>query len=167
VDASLTDTIISEIKLKPYVESSDVINFSLSGLKEVLPGTHTFYLQSVYDNAVIGIGRADVAGMFSIQFIGDPIPSKVVDPVFNELLSVYPNPTNGQFYIQSRGVDMDQPVEVTILNIAGQCIHQHTMSSMNEFNGDLSKIPDGEYFVRIQQGNRVGVKPIVKANAQK
>jgi hypothetical protein len=165
--SSIPDDTISAIDLQPYMEGIANTNFSLLWFAGRSTGIHTYYVLAEYDTTSTGTGIGDIAGMFTLQFIADPIPSKVVDPVFNDLLTVYPNPTNGQFNIQSPAIDQDHPVEITLLNTAGQSIHQQTVSNINQYHGDLINIPAGEYLVRVRQGNRVGVKTIVKAGTQK
>jgi len=154
--------------LQPVYESSDLINFSLSGLKEVSPGDHTYYLLSVYDDAAPGNPKGDdLTGMFSVQFIGDPIPSKVNDPLFENSFSLYPNPTNGPFHIQSTLTGRQDPIAITIMNAFGQQVDHQVNSSLDAYIGDLNEMPDGAYFVRIQQGNRVGVNSILKTEGRK
>ena len=68
-------------------------------------------------------------------------------------LSIYPNPTNGNFNIALR-----QTSQVSVFNAMGQQI-----ISLNEVNGlqQLHLNDSGVYFVRISNGNGVEVKKVV------
>jgi len=156
------DSIISDISLQPFVEGGSVINFSLSGLQEVAPGTHSFDVMVDYDNASSGTLEGEILGLFTLQFIANPIPSKVNDLVDDGSFSVFPNPTTGKVYLNSTKVDRHDPIEITILNSAGQQISHLTVSDLNQYNYDLSNVPDGEYLVQIRQGKLLGVKTVVK-----
>ncbi|MCC6817843.1 MAG: T9SS type A sorting domain-containing protein [Bacteroidia bacterium] len=65
-----------------------------------------------------------------------------INPISNEQLTLFPNPTNGHFEINcSQSID-----KIEIFNLDGRII-QNSSSSNNEF--DLSGFPTGVYFVKI------------------
>ena len=64
--------------------------------------------------------------------------------------------------MNSTKVDRHDPIEITILNSVGQQISHLTVSDLNQYNYDLSNVPDGEYLVQIRQGKLLGVKTVVK-----
>lgn len=79
-----------------------------------------------------------------------------------ELLSnkfkIYPNPNNGQFVID---LDNNENVMISIYNIQGQQIHSN-LNASGKVNLNLSRYPQGIYFVKIVSGNNAIVERIIK-----
>ncbi|MDI1255671.1 MAG: T9SS type A sorting domain-containing protein [Flavobacterium sp.] len=72
-------------------------------------------------------------------------------------LTIYPNPTHGKFEIAT---GVDQTINsIVIFNTAGQVIKR---VEKNENSVDLSEVPDGCYFLKIQSGTSVSVKKVIK-----
>jgi len=160
VPSSDPDSILSEILLQPFLETGPAFNFSLSGMQEVPPGTHTYDV--MVDDASSGTFAGDIQGMFTLQFIADPIINKVNDLAHDDSFSVFPNPTTDKIYVRSSKIEQHDPIEITILNSSGQQISHQTGADLNQYSHDLSNLPDGEYVVQIKQGNVLGVKTVVK-----
>ncbi len=62
-----------------------------------------------------------------------------------ELISVYPNPSNGVFTFQLSGIN--GPSWVEIYNVMGQKVYTRSINSTTEIN--LSNQPNGVYFYRV------------------
>ncbi len=79
-------------------------------------------------------------------------------------LTVYPNPTNGQFTIQWAVVSDQWSVEV--YNVLGQNVYSQSAIHEQQSSFNLSNQPNGIYLIRIlnKDGNLVGMKKVVKAN---
>jgi photosystem II stability/assembly factor-like uncharacterized protein len=78
--------------------------------------------------------------------------------VNNNQLSIYPNPTSGQFAIKSNGNQNGYMVE--IYNVVGEKIYQSVLSnSQNIIN--LSSQPDGMYFVYLKSNEGVEVGKVM------
>lgn len=61
-------------------------------------------------------------------------------------LSIYPNPTNGQVFIESKeGVQLLQ-----LYNMTGQLIENKTFNKLKNFSLDFSDLEQGVYFIRLQ-----------------
>lgn len=71
---------------------------------------------------------------------------------------IYPNPNNGQFVID---LDEDENVMISIYNIQGQQIHSN-LNASGKVNLNLSRYPQGIYFVKIVSGNNAVVERIIK-----
>lgn len=78
---------------------------------------------------------------------------------FNTQVSVYPNPTNGEFII-----DTPSETDVTIMNALGQIIKQHHLiKGQNKI--DLIEQPNGIYLVLLKlQGKLIRTEKIVKGD---
>jgi|GEM_PF-4510634 len=160
------NSVISEVNLQPIDENNIDVAYSLSGIQDVAPGTHTYDVMVDYDNTSAGTLEGDISGLFTVQFIANPISSKVNDISSNDAFSVYPNPTNGNVCLRSSAFDNHDPFEISIINSSGQVIHHQSVSDLNQYCADLSGFPDGEYMVKIRQGEKVGVKPVMKMRSK-
>lgn len=97
-------------------------------------------------------GCIDTSACFNINSVG-------VDDINNVEVTIYPNPSNGLFSINTNAMLENSTVEV--LTSLGQ------MVSSNIFSGDniminIANYPSGIYFVKIQSGKNVHVEKIIK-----
>lgn len=77
-------------------------------------------------------------------------------------LVVYPNPSNGVFSLDIKKEDFIQETyKVRIVNIVGQTVASKEIESNMETKFDLSTLPKGFYFVRVEVGKQEVVKRIV------
>jgi hypothetical protein len=153
-------SILSVFLLQHFLETGPAFNFSLSGMQVVPPGTHTYDV--MVDDASSGTFEGDIQGTFTLQFIANPIPSKVNDLTQDDSFSVFPNPTSGKVYVSSTRIDHHNPVEITILNSSGQQMNYQTVSDLTQYSIDLGGLPAGEYMIQIKQGNLMGVRSVMK-----
>ena len=70
------------------------------------------------------------------------------------LVTVYPNPTNGQILIEAEGIK-----HIIISNMLGQTIYEGNASG-DEFNYDFSEHEMGIYLIRIETASGVVVKKV-------
>lgn len=75
-------------------------------------------------------------------------------------ISLYPNPNNGNFTIQTSQIGNDG-ITVQVLSISGASVSQDTYHD-NKINIDISNQPAGIYIVKIINGSEVTVKRIMK-----
>lgn len=76
--------------------------------------------------------------------------------LYTELVTIYPNPTNGQFMLEIKdGITLNN-AKVTIFNIIGQVKVQQTFSGQ-KILFDLSKQPQGTYFVELKTESGVKI----------
>lgn len=68
-----------------------------------------------------------------------------IDDIDNNLLNVYPNPTNGTIYIELAGTPID---EVLVYNATGELVLQQTFNGTAQAELDLSELPAGVHLLR-------------------
>jgi plastocyanin len=89
----------------------------------------------------------------------------------SEKINIYPNPTNGKFTLQIIGSDgyagslsgNDQQTTLEIFNILGEKIADMSgfiSQASNEI--DLSSVPDGIYFIRINDRKKIYTERLIK-----
>ncbi len=82
--------------------------------------------------------------------------SGVISPGNSDEVSIYPNPTSGEFFIDLG--NEGQAMDIQVMNSTGQLVLSDKSSSGQL---DLSQLNDGVYFVRINTGNKSVVKRVV------
>lgn len=77
-------------------------------------------------------------------------------------LVVYPNPTNGVFFLNIKNENLlQEKLEVKVVNLIGQTVASQEVESNLETKFDLSTLPKGFYFIRVQVGKQEMVKRVV------
>ncbi|MGV3631905.1 MAG: LamG-like jellyroll fold domain-containing protein [Bacteroidota bacterium] len=82
----------------------------------------------------------------------------------NSGLSIFPNPTNGEFYIDLGGKNVNR-ANLEITDISGRIILRQEMQAgpdSAEANVNLEHAPTGLYFVKVITGNKVYTEQIIK-----
>jgi hypothetical protein len=97
-----------------------------------------------------------------IRISGFVAPSAVGDSpqLNNAVFSIYPNPGSGIVQLELEGQDPAGFFE--IFDIAGQRIMKQDFSGNNHQELDLTTQPNGFYFIRVQNGEEVGVQQFIK-----
>lgn len=70
-----------------------------------------------------------------------------IEPILSFMIQLYPNPTQGQVSIE---YPLGQVGHVQILQANGQTVLQRALNASGRWQGDLSSLPAGLYFVRVQ-----------------
>jgi len=79
----------------------------------------------------------------------------------NDMINVYPNPTNGQFNLE---VENASDVTIVVADILGNIIPTQVIDNLNgKYNVNMSAIADGVYFVQVKNGNYYATKRITVA----
>lgn len=108
------------------------------------------------DSAIVWIGTT--SGLFSYRYKKSTIPVSVREVSNVEsLCSVYPNPTAGSLWVESKNAEITQMRLVTIL---GEQTEIPIQSTDNVFYIDLSRLVNGVYFLRITTKHATEVKRI-------
>ena len=98
-------------------------------------------------------GCVDTTSCVSITSVG------IVENSFGEVLSIYPNPTSGNFSIDLGAIYESSVVSIT--DITGKLIDSKTLTQSQILNLSI-KEPVGIYFVSIQAGDKKAVIQLVK-----
>jgi hypothetical protein len=79
-------------------------------------------------------------------------------PISEQEVRLYPNPTTGQFFIETKN---GSPVEIEILDGVGQVVFCDKTSPHQPIKNDLGHLPNGVYWVKIMLPNSVVVRRLV------
>ncbi len=79
-------------------------------------------------------------------------------PISEQEIRLYPNPTTGQFLIETKN---DSPVEIEILDGVGRVVFSAKTSTNQPIKNDVGHLPNGVYWVKIMLPNSVVVKRLV------
>jgi hypothetical protein len=111
-----------------------------------------------YHREVFYLIKSEVVDSSSFVDNKDPEDNEFIytTDINNKRISIYPNPTKGILFIEG-----DELENVMIFNANGQIIRQEKFSG-NKKIIDLSKEPEGVYFMRIYAGNDSKEYKIVK-----
>lgn len=123
--------------------------------------TGTFYLQYA-----IGDEDSDNRIPYDLECITEPMPIEITqNPAgINSLLnnagvSVYPNPSYGQVYVELNSYS-NQLIDMMIYDSYGRIVvNQQITGAKNSY--DLSKLAPGTYFIRLQSGDDVISKKVL------
>jgi hypothetical protein len=72
------------------------------------------------------------------------------DPITQEKISLYPNPTNDKFRIECQ--EKMYPLDISIFDISGKSIHKQLLLVSDEI--DIENLPNGIYNVKMQSIKR-------------
>lgn len=133
--------------------------FGNSELTGLTAGVH-YYVCSVHFN--LGMkGKITVNG-----------PSGINDnTVAADKINIYPNPTSGKFTVQFNRTDgqagnwlpRDEQAGIEIYNIVGEKIDSLSgITPQSSYEIDISSLPDGIYFVRINDRKSIYTRKIIK-----
>jgi len=126
----------------------------------VSPETATAHWDFIGGNAGISYANGTNTGFIPIEEV--TIEGMGVKPITNDELriTVYPNPTTGELYIQSSKFKV-QSVEV--YDVYGRKQKSRKAEEQKgKWNMDISDLPNGIYFVKIYTEDGVVVKKVVK-----
>nr|NQU88875.1 T9SS type A sorting domain-containing protein [Bacteroidota bacterium] len=110
-------------------------------------------LEVVFDPSLDNSGKFHADGLSAITQL--KISGAGVNAFQNEVISIYPNPTSGEFIIE--GVRSLSQVEFS--TVAGEQISSHQISNDKTF--DLGDLPKGLYLVKITNENGTIIRKLV------
>jgi hypothetical protein len=97
--------------------------------------------------------------------IYDGLNEKPVKDKQNNLISVYPNPTNGNFSVNVKSESTNSNNQLTIYNLLGKVIVKKNIeSTLGNFTDkiDLSAYPNGMYFIEVLIDGKKTVSKLIK-----
>jgi hypothetical protein len=77
-------------------------------------------------------------------------------------IDIYPNPTQKLLHIAAHIQDT-AALNYHIINTLGKAVMAGS-SNENEFSADVSTLPSGVYFIRLQSGSNISVKRFVRSS---
>lgn len=98
----------------------------------------------------------------TLMIYGNTLGTKVIDNTQIYNVSVYPNPSNGLFKIQTQFPDATSNLRITTID--GKGVKTYFFKSSNELNNydfNLSDLSSGIYFINIENQYGTGVKKII------
>lgn len=108
---------------------------------------------STLNGKLVTVSFTDANGCTSDDSTVVPVPTSVNEvPVLDEVISVYPNPTNGLLFIEMNG---DAGIyNFELRNVVGQMITTRNVSMQNTdvMVMDMSNVEKGIYFVKVSNG---------------
>jgi Zn-dependent metalloprotease len=110
-------------------------------------------------------------GSMFVEFLSDPAERDngwtanytsttvgIEESFLSNNLTVFPNPTNGVFTIQS---DNDQNIEVLIMDVLGKQVYQTYVISKGTNEIDASSLSKGVYLLKFEMDKKQGVKRLI------
>ena len=120
--------------------------------------SQNYYYTVEMDNYDVYTGNVVVDKSSEIVNITMTLTSIIDDG--NSNISIYPNPTTGIFTINNEQLTINN---LSILDITGKIIYNEQFTMHNEqLTIDISNLPVGVYFIKIQTDNEIITKKIVK-----
>lgn len=80
----------------------------------------------------------------------------------NDLFSVYPNPTTGDFTLELKWIDASEDIKVEIHAARGELIQSLRLPPQPLHSLSLGNHPPGVYIVRVSHGGRDGVERLIR-----
>ncbi|MFZ1702981.1 MAG: T9SS type A sorting domain-containing protein [Saprospiraceae bacterium] len=90
------------------------------------------------------------------------MPAKINSVHQSAELTIYPNPTNQAFTYELLNMDIEQETILNISDVNGQSILSKDISSQTSGYVDLTNIPSGLYYIRIENDSVVYYKKLLK-----
>lgn len=79
--------------------------------------------------------------------------------------AVYPNPANASVSLSLESLFQGTPLTYSICDLNGKAIHTYTLPQFQKTTSiDVRGISEGCYLIKVQSGQKVGVKPIIIAH---
>ncbi len=76
-----------------------------------------------------------------------------INSVVKSSVSIYPNPSNGIFFLNSNDVRFSKSISINVFNVLGEKIYfAENANGLSSTLLDLSNVTKGVYFVRINSG---------------
>ncbi len=123
----------------------------------------TGYFRIVQNNQLVKTFEPDFGAFIHYDFFVDGTVSNE-NLEQNQILGVFPNPTQGTFSIELKGFE-GRDVDVEVVDVMGRSIYIQSLDIyLEDFRHDIdiSHLADGMYFVKINNEGKVSVKQVVK-----
>ena len=99
--------------------------------------------------------------LFSAAASATPInPTDWAPQEFPAEVFVYPNPSNGVFFVELQSDEFMQ-IELKVVSLIGKTVKQETLEPNNRVQLDLTDQPKGVYFVQLTAGSDKYLKRVI------
>lgn len=154
------------------IEMTQSGSIFLGGFPKITPGgfmqhqMSNFWYSEHVDHKIKDIGTYGDSTVFAVGDSGYIITNR--DPLFigtevennTTEVSVYPNPTTGEVYIEST----ETPGGITLMDLNGRNIPAQVIRDGSRLKLDLSAMVPGIYFLRMEMNENIKVRKIIKSN---
>lgn len=112
-----------------------------------IPKTYSLIDLTPYPSTYYRLKQVDADGRYNY--------SSIVQVQFSRTLTygLYPNPTKGALYLSLNGDH--KTVEVIITDVSGKNVLRKILNPTNTIQMNLSHLPNGSYFIKVQNGAAV------------
>ena len=76
---------------------------------------------------------------------------------------IYPNPTSGLFNLVPGDIS-NINMEVCVIDITGKTLQSEMLNGSSSYRLNISNLPEGIYFLRLKDGERIVTKRIIRSN---
>lgn len=94
--------------------------------------------------------------------------NSAINPIQNEnILSIYPNPNNGQFSLKNISTRNIEEGKVTLTNTIGQVIYRQdniSIAKHKSFNFNFSKLSEGIYYLTLENNHKTSTHKVIITN---
>ena len=87
-------------------------------------------------------------------------PTELEDLAYRIETNIYPNPSNGIFYLELKAEESES-FHVKVFNLIGRTILTEKIETNQEMRFDLSTQPKGVYFIQVESGKEQFIKRLV------
>jgi uncharacterized repeat protein (TIGR01451 family) len=160
VDVTLHEGVVEflfeDIFLPPIEQDSllsqGFVKYRIAPNADILDNTlieNTAYIYFDFNNAIVTNTTKNI--------LVEELPTISSTSDLVQTIKVYPNPTNGNIYLE---LDQAELIDIKIYNLLGNLVYQKNQSSKEEI--DISQLVDGTYVVNFQMNNKFFVSKFVK-----
>ncbi|MCK5787955.1 MAG: T9SS type A sorting domain-containing protein [Chlamydiia bacterium] len=74
---------------------------------------------------------------------------------------IYPNPNNGQFFVRTEDLDLNQIIEYQIIDISGKLLQEGKLNNSTETSVNITGLKTGIYFYRIKTKSKYFTQKLI------
>ena len=86
-------------------------------------------------------------------------PTSTSEPGLESSVTIFPNPSNGKFTIQTNSYQLSPNIQIEVYNVYGEKVNSQTINKNS--NSIVLNVPNGLYFLYLKSGNETAVKKLI------